>query len=176
MKHTISILCKNHAGMLSKVSGLFSRRAFNIHSLAVGTTSDPGISRMTIVVDGCDEIVEQVEKQLNKLIDVIRVIVLAPGEFIDRELILFKVEATAKNRSDIIQIAEIFGAKVIDVSHTSLILEYSDTNRQVKRLEDMLAKYGIRETVRTGTIALKSASDDESPHLSAAEKNGSLSD
>ncbi|MGE4484342.1 MAG: acetolactate synthase small subunit [Oscillospiraceae bacterium] len=157
MKLTMSVLVKNHAGILSKVAGLFSRRAYNIHSLAVGTTSDPSVSRMTIVVDGDDEIVEQVEKQLNKLIDVITVKILTPGEFINRELILLKVNATSESRSDIIQIAEIFGAKTIDVSHTMLVLEYTDTSEQVSRLESMLARYGVCETVRTGTIAIENA-------------------
>ena len=157
MKLTMSVLVKNHAGILSKVAGLFSRRAYNIHSLAVGTTSDPSVSRMTIVVDGDDEIVEQVEKQLNKLIDVITVKILTPGEFMNRELILLKVNATSESRSDILQIAEIFGAKTIDVSHTTLILEYANTSEQVSRLESMLERYGICETVRTGTIAIENA-------------------
>jgi acetolactate synthase-1/3 small subunit len=114
MKLTMSVLVKNHAGILYKVVGLFSRRAYNIHSLAVGTTSDPAISRMTIVVDGDEEIFDQVEKQLCKLIDVIEVKILTEGEFINRELILLKVNATSDNRSDLLQITKIFGAKVID--------------------------------------------------------------
>jgi len=157
MKLTMSVLVKNHAGILYKVAGLFSRRAYNIHSLAVGTTSDPSVSRMTIVVNGDEEIFEQVEKQLCKLIDVIQVKILPPGEYIDRELIMLKVNATAENRSDIIQIADIFGAKTVDVSHETLILEYANTTDQVNRLESMLERYGIRETVRTGTIAIENA-------------------
>ncbi len=163
MKLTMSVLVKNHAGILYKVAGLFSRRAYNIHSLAVGTTSDPSVSRMTIVVDGDEEIFEQVEKQLCKLIDVIQVKILTPGEFIDRELIMLKVRATAENRSDILQIADIYGAKTVDVSHETLILEYADTSEQVNRLESMLERYGICETVRTGTIAIENA------HMMAAE-------
>ena len=157
MKLTMSVLVKNHAGILYKVVGLFSRRAYNIHSLAVGTTSDPAISRMTIVVDGDEEIFDQVEKQLCKLIDVIEVKILTEGEFINRELILLKVNATSENRSDLLQITKIFGAKVIDVSHEMLIVEYADTSDQVRRLESMLERYGIRETVRTGTIAIENA-------------------
>ena len=157
MKLTMSVLVKNHAGILYKVVGLFSRRAYNIHSLAVGTTSDPAISRMTIVVDGDEEIFDQVEKQLCKLIDVIEVKILTEGEFINRELILLKVNATSENRSDLLQITKIFGAKVIDVSHEMLIVEYADTSDQVRRLEQMLERYGIRETVRTGTIAIENA-------------------
>ena len=157
MKLTMSVLVKNHAGILYKVVGLFSRRAYNIHSLAVGTTSDPAISRMTIVVDGDEEIFDQVEKQLCKLIDVIEVKILTEGEFINRELILLKVNATSENRSDLLQITKIFGAKVVDVSHEMLIVEYADMSDQVQRLEQMLERYGIRETVRTGTIAIENA-------------------
>ena len=157
MKLTMSVLVKNHAGILYKVVGLFSRRAYNIHSLAVGTTSNPAISRMTIVVDGDEEIFDQVEKQLCKLIDVIEVKILTEGEFINRELILLKVYATSENRSDLLQITKIFGAKVIDVSHEMLIVEYADTSDQVRRLEQMLERYGIQETVRTGTIAIENA-------------------
>lgn len=157
-KHTISVLVENHPGVLSKVSGLFSRRAFNIDSLAVGVTEDPSVSRITIVVDGDDYIVEQVTKQLNKLIDVIKVKVLRAGEFISRELALFKVHANASNRSEIIQIADVFGARIIDVTRTTLTLEFADTDDQIQSLEDMLAPYGIREIVRTGTIALEKGS------------------
>jgi len=157
MKLTMSVLVKNHAGILYKVVGLFSRRAYNIHSLAVGTTSNPAISRMTIVVDGDEEIFDQVEKQLCKLIDVIEVKILTEGEFINRELILLKVNATSENRSDLLQITKILGAKVIDVSHEMLIVEYADTSDQVRRLEQMLERYGIQETVRTGTIAIENA-------------------
>ena len=128
-----------------------------MHSLAVGTTSNPAISRMTIVVDGDEEIFDQVEKQLCKLIDVIEVKILTEGEFINRELILLKVNATSENRSDLLQITKIFGAKVIDVSHEMLIVEYADTSDQVRRLEQMLERYGIQETVRTGTIAIENA-------------------
>ncbi len=157
MKLTMSVLVKNHAGILYKVAGLFSRRAYNIHSLAVGTTSDPRVSRMTIVVDGDEEIFEQVEKQLCKLIDVIQVKILVPGEFINRELVLLKVNATSETRSDILQIAEIFGAKSVDVSHETLILECCGKSEHIQRFETMLERYGICETVRTGMIAIENA-------------------
>ncbi|MDR3551565.1 MAG: acetolactate synthase small subunit [Clostridia bacterium] len=156
MKHTISVLVENHAGVLSKVSGLFARRAFNIDSLAVGVTEDPAVSRMTIVVNGDDYTVEQVEKQLNKLIDVIKVKVLSSGEFISEELILIKVNAPAQSRSEIMQIADIFGAKIIDVSRSMLTLEFAGDSARIHTLEDMLTPYGIREEVRTGTIAIES--------------------
>lgn len=155
MKRTILVLLENHAGMLSKVAGLFSRRAFNIHSLAVGVTENPEVSCMTIVVEGDDDTIEQVEKQLNKLIDVIRVKTLVPGEFISRELIMLKVCAKSDNRSEIIEIADLFGAKVIDVSRTELTLEYVADTEQIANFEAMLEPYGIHDVVRTGTIAIE---------------------
>jgi len=158
MKHTLSVLVENHPGVLSKVSGLFSRRSFNIDSLAVGITEDPSVSRITIVVDGDEYIIEQVEKQLNKLVDVIKVKALEPGEFISCELTLFKVHATSSNRSEIVQIAEIFRAKIIDVSRTTLTIEFADTTERTQSLEAMLNPYGVIELVRTGTIALEKGS------------------
>ena len=120
MKYTISILVENHAGVLSRISGLFARRGFNIDSLAVGVTNDPTISRITIVVDGNEYIVEQVEKQLNKLIDVIRLRRLKEDEKVSRELVLVKVECSPKTRSDIIDIVRVMDAKVSDLSKTTL--------------------------------------------------------
>jgi acetolactate synthase-1/3 small subunit len=155
MQHTLSVLVENHAGVLSKVSGLFSRRSFNIDSLAVGVTEDPAVSRITIVADGDDYVVEQLEKQLNKLVDVIKVKTLRTGDFISRELVLLKVRASASDRSEIIQIADIFGAKIIDVSHSTLTLEFADEAARLASLEAMLKPYGICEAVRTGTIALE---------------------
>ena len=155
MKHTISVLVENHPGVLSKVSGLFSRRAFNIDSLAVGITEDPAVSRITIVVNGDDSITEQVEKQLNKLIDVIKVKTLKPGEYISRELMLIKVHANATTRSEIVQIADIFGARIVDVSRTTLTMECSDVSARLRNFEEMLEPYGIREIARTGMIALE---------------------
>lgn len=155
MKRTILVRVENHSGMLSKVSGLFSRRAYNIHSLAVGVTDDPDISCMTIVVDGDDDMVEQVEKQLAKLIGVLRVKTLLPGEYLEKELVFIKVPADAKTRSQLIDIARIFGARIAEVSQTSLILEYADTGERIAELEYMLAPYGRCEVVRTGTIAIE---------------------
>jgi acetolactate synthase, small subunit len=141
--------------MLSKVAGLFSRRAFNIHSLAVGVTEDPEISCMTIVVDGDDDMIEQVEKQLTKLIGVLRVKTLLPGEFLEKELVFIKVPADAKTRSELIDIASIFGARIAEVSQTSLILEFADTGERIAELEYMLTPYGRSSIVRTGTIAME---------------------
>lgn len=155
MRHTISVLVENHAGVLSKVSGLFSRRGFNIDSLAVGVTEDPAVSRMTIVVSGDEYTVEQVEKQLNKLIDVIKVKALEPGALISRELILIKVGAPVQTRAEIIQIADIFGARIVDLTRGTLTLEYAGESDKLRTLEEMLAPYGIREEVRTGTIAVE---------------------
>ena len=152
MKYTMSVLVENHAGVLSKVSGLFSRRGFNIDSLAVGVTEDPSISRMTIVVDGDEYIVEQLEKQLNK---VIPVITLAPSETIARTLSLIKVAAGSGQREDVMRISELMGARIVDVTRTTLTLEFSDTVDRTETLETLLRPYGIKEVVRTGIIALE---------------------
>lgn len=154
-KHTLSVLVENHAGVLSRVSGLFSRRGFNIDSLAVGVTENPDISRMTIVVDGDEYIVEQVSKQLNKLVDVIKIKQLDKADSVSRELALIKVDATAETRAEIIQIVEIFRAKIVDVSKNTLTIEISGATEKVAALEDMLKQFGIKEIVRTGSIAIE---------------------
>ncbi len=154
MQYTLSILVENHAGVLSKISGLFSRRGFNIDSLAVGVTNDPKVSRITIVANGDEYVVEQLEKQLNKVIPVIKVKRLSEGEFISRELILIKVHCAASKRAEIIKTAEIMQAKIVDASPSSVTLEYCECSARVKTLIDMLRPYGIREIVRTGTIAI----------------------
>lgn len=154
MKYTISILVENHAGVLSRVSGLFARRGFNIDSLAVGVTQDPAISRITIVVDGDEYMVEQVEKQLNKLIDVIRLRRLKQEEKVSRELVLVKVECTPKTRSDIIDVVRVMDAKVSDLSKTTLTAELSAETDKIELFCDLLEPYRILEVVRTGTIAL----------------------
>lgn len=154
-KHILSVLVENHAGVLSRVAGLFSRRGFNIDSLAVGVTEDPDVSRITIVVDGDDYTVEQVSKQLNKLIDVIKIKQLGKNESVIRELALIKVSATASTRAEIIQIVEIFRAKIVDVSKNTLTIEISGSTDKVAALENMLSQFGIKEIVRTGTIAIE---------------------
>ena len=158
MNYTLSVLVENQAGVLSKVSGLFSRRGFNIDSLAVGITEDSSISRMTIVVDGDEYVVEQLEKQLNKVIPVIKVRTYAQGEFISRELSLIKVNCPAKQRLDIMKIAELMGAKIVDVAVNTLTLQFADTHEQFETLLDLLKPYGIREIVRTGTVAIEKGS------------------
>ena len=155
MKQTISVLVENQAGVLNRITGLFSRRAFNIESLAVGVTDDPTISRITIIVDSGNSVVEQVEKQLNKLIEVIKVRTIPEDKMIGRELVLLKVNATNKTRQDIMTICDIMGAKVDDISPNSLTLELSDTPDRIDTFEAMLRPFSILEVVRTGVIALQ---------------------
>ena len=155
MKHTFSVLVENRAGVLSRISGLFARRAFNIESLAVGITEDPNFSRVTIVVEGTDYTVEQVEKQLNKLIDVIKVRTIHPEELISRELVLIKVNAGQNERGDIMNIAEIMSAKIVDISRTTMTLELADTSERVDLFTELLRPFAIREIARTGVIALE---------------------
>ena len=155
MKQTISVLVENQAGVLNRITGLFSRRAFNIDSLAVGVTDDPTVSRITIIVDSGNSVVEQVEKQLNKLIEVIKVRTIPEDKMIGRELVLLKVNATNKTRQDIMTICDIMGAKVDDISPNSLTLELSDTPDRIDTFEAMLRPFSILEVVRTGVIALQ---------------------
>ena len=155
MKQTISILVENRAGVLNRVAGLFSRRAFNIDSLAVGVTDDPSLSRMTIIVDNGNSVVEQVEKQLNKLVEVIKVRTLDEGNMIGRELMIIKVSANKNNREHIMTICGICGAKAADISPTSMTLEISDTPDRVDVFEEMMRPFNILEVARTGVIALQ---------------------
>jgi acetolactate synthase I/III small subunit len=155
MKHTLSVLVENQPGVLSKVAGLFSRRGFNIDSLAVGVTQDADISRMTIVVDGDEHIVEQVEKQLNKLIPVIKVKVLEPGMFLSSEHALIKVTCRAKQHAEIMNIAELLHASIVDVSPASLTLEITGSEDRLNTLVGLLKPYGIKEVVRSGALAIE---------------------
>lgn len=155
MKYTLSVLVENHPGVLSKVSGLFSRRGFNIDSLAVGITEDSNISRITIVADGDEYVIEQLEKQLNKLIPVIKVRTYTQGGFISRELSLIKVNCPPKQRLDIMKISELMDAKIVDVAVNTMTLQFADTIERFETLIDLLKPYGIREIVRTGTVAIE---------------------
>jgi acetolactate synthase-1/3 small subunit len=155
VNHTISILVENHAGVLSRISGLFARRAFNIHSLAVGVTENENISRITIVAQGDDYTLEQIVKQLNKLIDVIKVRSVKGSELLSRELMLIKINCTPAQRPELIAIAEINGAKISDVSQTAMTLELSANETRLAAFEELLKPYGIKETARTGVIALQ---------------------
>ena len=155
MKQTISVLVENRAGVLNRITSLFSRRAFNIDSLAVGVTDDPTLSRITIIVDSGNSVVEQVEKQLNKLIEVIKVRTLDESSLIGRELMIIKVSANKNTREQIMTICSICGAKVADISPTSMTMELSDTPERVSVFEDMMRPYNILEVARTGVIALQ---------------------
>jgi len=153
--HTLSILVENRAGVLSRVTGLFSRRGFNIESLAVGPCEEPGMSRITIVVIGDDEKVEQVMKQLNKLIDIIKVSDLSENERVERELALIKVTAEpGTSRAEIIQIATIFRAQIVDVGAKSVILQVIGDTEKIDAIEKLLRQFGVKEFVRTGTIGI----------------------
>lgn len=171
MRRTLSVLVENSPGVLSKVTGLFSRRGFNIHSLAVGPTNDPAVSRITIVVNGDEYLVEQLEKQLNKLIPVIKVKVLEEGCYISRALTLVKVSANAKNRHELMKIAELMGAKIVDVSKSSLTLEFTDTDSRKATFIEMLRPYGIRELVQTGQIAIEVGPDSSLRQKAERESN-----
>ncbi len=154
MRHTISILVDNEFGVLSKVAGLFSGRGFNIESLCVAETLDLKVSRMTIVTTGDDQVVEQITKQLNKLINVIKVSDLTAEEHIERELAMIKVNVDAKDRAEILSIVDIFRAKVIDVSPITYTIEMTGDNEKVKAIMELLKPFGIKEIVRTGKIAM----------------------
>jgi len=155
MKKTISVLVENQAGVLNRITSLFSRRAFNIDSLAVGVTDDPTLSRITIIVDSGNSVVEQVEKQLNKMVEVIKVRTLDENHYIGRELMILKVSASMKTRADIMTICNICGAKVSDLSTTSITMELSDTPERLDTFQDMMRPFHILEVVRTGVIALQ---------------------
>jgi len=152
-KHILAILVENRPSVLSKVVGLFSRRGFNIHSLAVGVTEDPGVSRITIVADGDEYILEQISKQLNKLIDVIKVSNVS-DDSIARELALIKVHATPATRNEIVEIVNIFREKVVDITKNSVTIQVTGDNKKMAALEEMLRDFGIKELVRTGMIAV----------------------
>ncbi|MGQ9778772.1 MAG: acetolactate synthase small subunit [Bacillota bacterium] len=155
MRHTLSVMVMNHPGVLARVAGLFSRRGYNIDSVAVGKTEDPEISRMTIVVDAEDEkTLEQITKQLYKLIDVIKINDITRTEMVERELVLIKVSATSANRPEILQIVDIFRARVVDVSEKALIVEATGTQDKIEALIAMLKPFGLKELVRTGKVAM----------------------
>lgn len=154
MKHTLAVLVENKPGVLTRVAGLFSRRGFNIESLAVGVTENPDISRMTIVVSGDDHVLEQVEKQLNKLIDVIRVSDIPPEDSVNRELALIKVGVDSATRAEVMQIVDIFRAKIVDVGAKSLMVEVTGDESKINAIEQLLRQFGVREMVRTGKVAM----------------------
>lgn len=154
MKHTVAALVEDRPGVLNRVASLFRRRGFNIDSLAVGTTEEAGLSRMTIVVEGPEDIAEQVEKQLDKLIDVVTVENLTQQETVARELALVKVSARPDQRREILDVVSIFRAQVVDISPTSMIVQLTAAKDTLDALLENLRPYGVREMVRTGQIAL----------------------
>ncbi len=155
MRHIISALVVDHSGVLTRVAGLFSRRGYNIESIAVGSSEEAGLSRMIIVVDAEDELeLEQIEKQLYKLIDVVKVNDLPARDAVERELALIKVAANSQNRAEILQIVDIFRAKIVDVSSRAVIVEITGGHEKVDAIIALFKPYGIREIVRTGQIAM----------------------
>jgi acetolactate synthase-1/3 small subunit len=154
MRHTISVTVENRFGVLSRVVGLFSGRGFNIDSLSVGETTDPEISRITIVTTGDDRIIEQVAKQLNKLIDVIKVTDLTDLNFVDREMILVKINATDKTKAEILRINDIFRGKIVDVSQASYTFEITGDDGKIEAFIKMVKPFGVKEIARTGKVAV----------------------
>ncbi len=154
MKHTLSVLVENKPGVLARVAELFARRGFNIDSLAVGTTEKPDISRMTIVVDVEEHSLEQVRKQLHKLINVIEITDLDPETSVAREMVLAKIKVDTENRSEVIEIADIFRGNIIDVSRESIIVEVTGNASKLRAFENLIKPYGMHELVRTGKVAL----------------------
>jgi acetolactate synthase-1/3 small subunit len=153
MNHIISVLVENKAGVLAKISGLFSRRGFNIESLAVGPTDDEKISRITLSVNAEEHSVEQIIKQLYKLINVIKIQELDPSNIVARELVLIKISADSKTRPEILEIVSVFRANIVDVGKKTLMIEITGDSSKVKALVDLLRPFGIIELVRTGKIA-----------------------
>ncbi|RQW78970.1 MAG: acetolactate synthase small subunit [Methanothrix sp.] len=154
MRHTIAVIVENKSGVLTRIAGLFSRRSFNIDGLSVGATDNPEYSRMTITVEGDDEVLEQVIKQLSKLINVIRVTELVPAESVERELAVIKVTADKDSRSEIMQIVNIFRAKIIDVSARSMIIEVTGDEEKINAIVQLLRQFGIKEMARTGKVSM----------------------
>lgn len=153
-KHVLSILVENRPGVLARVAGLFSRRGFNIDTLAVGPTDDPEVSRITLTLDGAVHPIDQVTKQLHKLINVLKIRDMEPETTVARELALFKVSAAVESRAEIVQFAEIFRAKIVDVSRRALIIEVTGSLDKIEAFEAMVRPHGLLEMVRTGEVAL----------------------
>ncbi|AAQ00296.1 MULTISPECIES: acetolactate synthase small subunit [Prochlorococcus] len=158
MKHTLSVLVEDQSGALSRISGLFARRGFNINSLAVGPAEAEGISRLTMVVEGDHQTLQQMTKQLDKLINVLKVVDLTTFPAVERELMLLKVSATNEKRTSILDLVQVFRAKVVDVSDDALTLEVVGDPGKLVALEKLLKPYGILEIARTGKVALERAS------------------
>ena len=159
-RHTISVWVDNTPGVLSRVTGLFSGRGFNIESLCVAETMEPEVSRITLVTSGDEQIIEQIIKQLRKLINAIRVVDLSELEHVEREMALVRVKAEDKSRAEVLRIADIFRCRVVDVSSTSYTLEITGNHDKIKAVLDLLKVHGIQEVVRTGTLAIQRSKKD----------------
>lgn len=155
--HTISVLVENHFGVLARIAALFAARGYNISSLTVGETDDVSVSRMTIVAEGDRKILEQINKQLNKLVDVIKVVDLSDESFVDREMILLRADTSKKNRAEVIEIADVFHAKAVDISPGSITFELSGETGTISDFTEMMRPFGIKELARTGKIAMARA-------------------
>ena len=153
-KHILSILVENKPGVLTRISGLFARRGFNIDTLAVGPTDDDSVSRMTLTLDGAVHPIDQVTKQLHKLVNVLKIRDLEPGETLSRELALFKISADGVSRAEVMQICEIFRAKIVDVTKRSVVIEVTGTYDKVEAFERLVRPFGLIEMARTGEIAI----------------------
>jgi acetolactate synthase I/III small subunit len=158
-KHILSILVENKPGVLARVAGLFSRRGFNIDTLAVGPTDDPSISRITLTLDGAVHPIDQVTKQLHKLVNVLKIRDMEPEETVAREMAMFKVSSAVENRAEIIQFAEIFRAKIVDVSRRTMTIEVTGSAEKIEAFERMIRPHGLIEMVRTGEIAIARGAD-----------------
>ena len=157
-KQILSVLVENQSGVLSKITGLFARRGFNIDSLAVGVTDDESVSRITLIVDSGSHVTEQVEKQLHKLIHVIKVKKFENGDYIGRELIIIKLAVNSKNRGEIKSVCDIMNAKISDISSSTMTVELTDTADRVELFFEMVAPFGIVEVARTGVVAVQKGS------------------
>jgi acetolactate synthase-1/3 small subunit len=153
-KHTLSILVENKSGVLTRIAGLFTRRGFNIDTLTVGPTDDPGLSRMTLTLDGALHPIDQVTRQLHKLINVLKIRDLDPTDTISRELALFKVAVDGRERGEVMQITEVFRGKIVDVDKRSVVIEITGTTEKVEAFESMVRPFGLVEMMRTGEIAI----------------------
>jgi acetolactate synthase-1/3 small subunit len=154
MKHVLSVLVEDKPGVLTRIAGLFARRGFNIESLAVGESEDPALSRITITIDGEEHPIDQVTKQLHKLINVVKIRDLDPQAMVSAELMLIKVNAEGARRAEVMQVAEIFKAKIVDVDRRSLTLRVVGDASKLEALRDLLKPFGLLEVVRTGTVAI----------------------
>jgi acetolactate synthase I/III small subunit len=160
-KHTLSLLVENKPGVLARIAGLFSRRGFNIDTLAVGPTEDPDISRITLTLDGAVHPIDQVTKQLHKLVNVIKIRDMEPDQTISREMAVFRVSATVESRAEIMEFAEIFRAKIVDVSRRTLTIEVTGSNEKIDAFERMVRPHGLIEMARTGEVAILRSRPDQ---------------